>query len=184
MKKRYFCDKVEFWGKKEGFIFFAILLICSNILVLVITMHDHGYVLDLYTSETYEELNQIAEAVITENVGIDLSKLPKNISSYKLNYENDEFTFEFWIDDEDISKYQPNKYMKVQLSNDYMILYRHSPYSSEDEYTNKVDILIATDILGLSVFISSVLFVIGFICFWFTFYISKIKKHYHKLAVN
>ena len=76
-EKRYFCDKVEFWGRKKAFVFFAILLICSSILVLTIIMHDHGYVLDSYSPEVFRELNQIAETVITEGVGIDLSKLQK-----------------------------------------------------------------------------------------------------------
>lgn len=183
-EKRFFYDKVKYWGEKEASVLFAILLICISILITVIIMHDNGYVLDLYSSEIYEDLNQIAETVITEGVGIDLSKISKNISSYKLNYENDEFTFEFWIDDEDISKYQPKKSMKVYLSSDYMILYRESPYSAEDEYTNKVDILIVTDIICYALLISFAIFGVGGIIFFIAYSISKSKKFTYEAKKN
>lgn len=180
-EKRYFCDKVEFWGKKEGALIFAIILICTCFIFCGIIIHNYRYLFESYSPEAYEELELIANNVITEGVGIDLSKMPENISTYRINYENNEITFEYWLD-EQVSEYEPAKYMEIKLSSNYNILSKSSPYSSEEVYINRVSSIMVAEIISYSLLLSFAIFGFGFICFCVAVRISKNNKYYYELA--
>ena len=104
-EKRYFCD---FWNalsnvdSGKGFLsaiglWVIVWYFICCILNTVITA-KYGYELGLYKESTYNYLYKIAENVIQEGKGLNLSAIPDDVVKYEIIYEGDEIIFKYYLD--------------------------------------------------------------------------------------
>lgn len=179
-EKRYFCDWYENLSTKLYNLILVlstiIIAVCSYFIAYGIVIHNYAYTLESYSTESYKYLESIANEVITEGVGIDLSKMPRDISSYEINYDGDKIIFKYYSSRE-VPTLSPSEAMTIELSKDYNIISKTSDYSSEGEYVSKVKFAIrASCILIATAF--------GFVTYVFTaiglFIANLISKHHKK----
>lgn len=157
-EKRYFCD---YWfgratratSKKEVLIILSSLILIPLIGYIIsynVIMSNHGYELNSYFAETYEYLDEIANNVIKEGVGIDLLALPDDIEKYEITSENDEIIFKYYLNNKDMELADPAN-MTVKLFNDFSVISKEPNYSSEEDYVKnvKLDIVKSSVVTGL-----------------------------------
>ncbi len=145
-EKRYFCDFYAYclgrgstlaFFKKELLIFFSSLILITFIGYLIsynVIMSNHEYELNLYSAETYEHLDEIANNVIKEGAGIDLSALPDDVEKYEITSENDEIIFKYYLNNYKDVKFAIPVDVTVKLSNDFNVISKEPNYSSKEDY--------------------------------------------------
>ena len=143
-EKRYFCD---YWfGKSESTKREVLIMLSSLILITFlgsiisynVIMSKHGYELNSYSVETYEHLDEIANNVIKNGVGIDLSALPDDVINYEITSENGKIIFKYYLDNNKDMEFAVPANMTVELSNDFNIISKKPNYSSEEEYVKSI----------------------------------------------
>ena len=157
--------------------YFVLICLVLSMIIGVFTSYKvvsskYGYLLDLYPSEEYAYLDEVANEVINEGVSIDLLTLSDKKLEYKIENNNDTITLTIYSDS---NTFTSSPYVTIKLSNDYRIISKSPNFSSEQEYIDTVQtaIVIRSFYYGIPpVIISWVAFVIiREIC------ISVLSKH-------
>ena len=142
-KKRYFCD--YFFGGDWDNKYFSIGIV-SIFLILIVGMifsnnifkTKYANAFDSYSESTYMYLDEIADKVIEEGVGINLIALPDDVVKYEITYENGKTTFKYYLDNNKGKPYTISANMTIELSDDFTIISRTPNYSSEEEYVEAI----------------------------------------------
>ena len=143
-EKRYFCD---YWFGTGGSIKIPFLIILLSLVVITsvssiisynVILSKHGNELDSYSESTYQYLDEIADNVIQEGVGINLLALPDAVVKYEITSENDEVIFKYYLDNNKDSEFAVSANMTVELSDNYEIISKKPNYSSEEDYISNI----------------------------------------------
>ncbi len=179
-EKRYFCD---YWFGEPTKVT-TLILISSLILITFfgsiigynVIMSNYGYELNLYSVETYEYLDEIANNVIKKGVGIDLLSLPDDVVKYEITTENDEIIFKYYLDNNKDMAYAVSANMTVKLSNDFSIISKKPNYSSEEEYVKSIKYDIGRDSILIGFFAWAIIMCLILIGGTIGAYISRSHK--------
>lgn len=139
-EKRYFCD---YWFGTEGSIKIPILIMLLSLIVITFIIYNvlllkHGNELDSYSESTYQYLDEIADNVIQEGVGINLLALPDDVVKYEITSENNEVIFKYYLDNNKGSEFDGSANMTVELSDNFEIISKKPNYSSEEDYIKNI----------------------------------------------
>lgn len=156
-EKRYFCD---FWfGTALPFKHFTALIILSMIgLTIICSIISYGiislkyaYELDSYSESTYQYLNEIADNVISEGQGVDLTAIPSDVVKYEIVREDGIITFKYSLDNNKGMQFATSAHMTVELSENFDIVSKHPSDMSEEQYVRdiKVTMALMAFVLGL-----------------------------------
>ena len=171
-EKRYFCD---FWSgevsKKEEILIILLSLIFITFMSIIgykVIMHNYGYELNSYSTETYNHLNEIANNVIKNGVGIDLSEIPDDVIKYEITGEKDKIIFKYYLNNTNGMYLAPSANMTIELSNDFTIISKKSNYFSKEKYVKNIkhqinlySLLIGSGIFIIAMIIISICCTIG-----------------------
>ena len=106
-EKRYFCDwALSPFSEKKGRQVSKVLLISFIVITaisILITMHNHGEDLEVYSENAYKYLDEIADSVIGKN-GINVAAIPEDVVKYEITYKNGETICTFCKYDSNIIK--------------------------------------------------------------------------------
>lgn len=185
-EKRYFCD---FWNALSngdsgkgvlsviGLWVIVWYFICC-ILNTVIT-EKYGYELNLYKESTYNYLYKIAENVIQEGKGLNLSAIPDDVVKYEIIYEGDEIIFKYYLDNNKDAKLAKSASMTVIMSNEIEIISKTPNYSSENEFRHCVKENMMTFCLLMGGAMSTIFLIVAYlvcvIVAWISYY-NKTKN--------
>lgn len=155
-EKRNFYD---YWHGKILLPIIGCLMIglISGVVIYNTLLSKYSNELDVYSESTYQYLEEIADSVVQEGIGIDLLKLPDDVVRYNITTttENDEIVeFKYYLDDNKEMQFAEPSGMTVQLSKDrFKIISKIPNCSSKEDYVWKIKlqmIIISTTIgLGL-----------------------------------
>ncbi len=162
-EKRYFCD--IFFGIDEKiphrldrlitFVFIGVLIIGSIFCYSYISKKFENE-LNSYSESTYVYLDEIANKVIEEGVGINLLALPDDVAKYEITGENGKIIFKYSLDNNKEMSYAMPAEITIELSDNFTILSKKHNYSSEIEYVK--------DIKFFMIFVSVLNVVIALMC--------------------
>lgn len=139
-EKRYFCDYWFGTGGSNAIPFLIILLSLivitsvSSIISYNVILSKHGSELDSYSESTYQYLDEIADNVIQEGVGIDVLALPDDVVKYEIISENNEVIFKYYLDNNKGMEFAVSANMTVELSDNYEMISKKPNFSSEEDY--------------------------------------------------
>ncbi|MFQ6943250.1 MAG: hypothetical protein ACLRTR_02250 [Clostridia bacterium] len=185
-EKRYFCD---FWNtlsnvdSGKGFLsaiglWVIVWYFICCILNTVITA-KYGYELGLYKESTYNYLYKIAENVIQEGKGLNLSAIPDDVVKYEIIYEGDEIIFKYYLDNNKDAKLVKSASMTVIMSNEIEIIFKTPNYSSENEFRHCVEENMMTFCLIMGGAMSTIFLIVAYlvcvIVAWISYY-NKTKN--------
>lgn len=180
-KKRYFCD---FWfsifgpeAKKSAMLFLIGIVAIIAFLSVIIIHHALSSKFNSYSPATYERLNQIADDVIMKGVGIDIDAIPNDVESYNITYGKKTITFQYCLKYDEELLYELSKEMVIELSKDYEIISKASPYDSENRYTQALKFHAWLDSCFLGIVHILILFILFLVCGGFTARISQRRKN-------
>ena len=182
-EKRYFCD---YWNELNSNSFRVWLIIIVSIVIIVsisgiisynLIMSEHGHELNSFSEDNNKYLDEIANNVIQEGIGIDLSSIPEDIREYEITKENDGIIFKYYLDNDKDMTYAVSANMTVELSDDFNIISKKTNYSSKEDYQNDVKIvMIFTSIMiGVLIWLVTIVLVV-FTCEIIA-HVSKAKKN-------
>lgn len=145
-KKRYFYD---YWAGKRGSIGvlpFLIVILSLGLIVPIgvkfryaALISEHRNDLNAYSDTTYKYLDEIADNVIHEGVGIDILALPDDVVKCELIKENKSTVFRYYLENNNSDKeIVISAYMTVVLSDELEIISKTPNCSSEEDYKGKV----------------------------------------------
>lgn len=143
-EKRYLCD---YWFGTGGSNMIPFLIILLSFIVITsvsgiigynVLLSKHGNELDSYSESTYQYLDEIADNVIQEGVGIDLLALPDDVVKYEITIENNEVIFKYYLDNNKGMEFAVSANMTVELSDNYEIISKKPNYSSEEDYISNI----------------------------------------------
>ncbi len=147
-EKRYFCDLCADWRDRiykisslKKVLVFILYFSCFMIATFIGCIQKYGQEIT-YSVEEYERLDEIANNVIKEGVGIDLSALPDDVISSEKTVKDDEIVFEFCLDNNEGMAFALPASMTVILSKDFRIVSKHPNFSSQKQYEGVVKLLI------------------------------------------
>lgn len=181
--KRYFCD---YWfGKSESNKIETLIMVIAIIVIVVlgsiisynVFVGKNSDELNSYSESTYQYLDEIADNVIQEGVGIDLMALPDDVVKYEVTYENNEIIFKYYFDNNKDKEFAESANMTVKLSNNYEIISKQPNYSSEEDYVGNIKFVMAlfSFMIGM---LSAIAFMIsGLIICTIIACISKVNKN-------
>ena len=182
-EKRYFCDLCEDWRDRideisslKKVLFFILYLSCFLLVSVIGCIQKYGQGINTYSVEEYERLDEIADNVIKKGVGIDLSALPDDVVSHEKTIKDDEIIFEYCLDNNEGMAFAQPASMTIIFSKDFKIISRHPNFSSEEQYTAIVKILIVAFAMMLGGFMALVPIALIFIVGGIGFLISKKHK--------
>lgn len=153
-EKRNFYD---YWHGKAmlPMISFFIIGLISGIVVYNTLLSKYNNELDAYSESTYQYLEEIADIVVQEGVGIDLLKLPDDVIRYNITTttENNEIVeFKYYLDDNKDMQFAEPSGMTVELSKDrFKIISKIPNCSSKEDYIWKIKLqmIIISTTIGL-----------------------------------
>lgn len=144
-EKRYFCDFVFGTLDKKGKWITTLILLISLLVIIPIAIFyynaytsKHDYALNSYSASAYEYLDEIANNVIAEEVGINLLAIPDDVVKYEISREDNEIIFKYYLDNNKDIEFASSATMTIKLSNDFNIISKEPNYSSEEEYVKSV----------------------------------------------
>ena len=143
-EKRYFCDFFfeEIPSRKNLFLglilSFLIPLIVGIIFSYNIFLTKYDNELTSYSENVYAYLDEIADKVIKEGVGIDVVALPDEVAKYEIIGENGTTTFNYYLDNNNGMEYAVSANMTIKLADNFTIISKKPNYSSEKEYVRDI----------------------------------------------
>lgn len=143
-EKRYFCDFFfeEIPSSRNLFLGiilpFVFLIIVGTIFSYNSSLTKYDKELISYSESVYAYLDEIADKVIKEGVGIDLIALPDDVVKYEIIGENGTTTFSYYLDNNKGMENAVSTNMTIRLSDDFTIISKNPNYSSEEEYVRDV----------------------------------------------
>ena len=140
-------------------------------------MSNYGYELNSYSVETYKHLDDIANNVIKNGVGIDLSAIPDDVVKYEITSENDEIIFNYYLDNNKDMDFAPSASMTVKLSNDFIIISKKPNYYSEEEYVKSIRFAFYYSSVLVGVLALIIIMVVFHIGCDISYFISKSHKN-------
>ena len=161
---------------KQALLLIALLIVCLSIFSAIsyigLTVSMYEYELNAYPEDEYKELNEIADNLVIEGVGINSDVLPR-IDNY--NKENDKIIITYSVTRKSDSFIFPSKVsMTLKLSSDFHIISKESICSSKEVYSKAIKntmIAISIEIGIVPTLVLAILFV---------FFVNKIYKEYRK----
>lgn len=137
-EKRYFCD---FWEKMSIFFYVVSVIIVSNVSYITLSVRYENE-LNSYSKDTYLYLEEIADQVIQEGIGINLLGLPDDVSRYSITNDTENgkmVEFKYYLDNNKDMIFARPSNMKVEISKDtFEIISKIPDCSSKEDYVRKV----------------------------------------------
>ena len=175
-KLYHFIEKIDGNIVKQALLVFALLIVCLSIFSAIsyigLTVSMYEYELNAYPEDEYKELNEIADNLVIEGVGINSDVLPR-IDNY--NKENDNIIITYSVTRKSDSFIFPSKVsMTLKLSSDFHIISKESICSSKEVYSKAIKNTMIAISLGIGIVPTLVLAIL------FVFFVGKIYKEYKK----
>lgn len=170
-ERRYFCD---YWLGTGGSNWIKFLIILLSFIVITsvssiigynVLLSKYGNELDSYSESTYQYLDEIADNVIQEGVGIDLLALSDDVAKYEITSENNEVIFKYYLDNNKGMEFAVSANMTVELSDNYEIISKKPNFSSEEDYISntKFAMIFLSIMIGLLIWVDvGIVAIIGF----------------------
>ncbi len=149
-EKRYLCDFVfgELDKRTERIVILIVILSFLGITAIVslicynIGLTTYKDELNAYPASAYEHLDEIANNVIQEGVGIDLLAIPDDVVSYEITRKDNEIIFKYYLDNNKGMQLASSANMTIKLSNDFNIISKSPNYSSKESYVKYIKLAI------------------------------------------
>lgn len=174
----HFIEKIDGNIGKQFLLIFTLLIVCLSIFsatsynVLIISTYKSE--LNAYPEDAYKELNEIADSLVVEEVGISLEELSK-IDDYKIIKENGNTIITYSVTRNTNSFLFSSKVsMTLKLSSDFHILSKESICSSKEIYSKAIKNMIIVISLVIGLVLTCIL------AFIFSFLGNKIYTEYKK----
>lgn len=139
-------------------------------------MSKPGNKLNLYSTKTYEHLNEIANNVIKEGVGIDLSAIADDVVNYEITGNNNRIIFKYYLDNNKDLEFAVSANMTIELSNEFNIISKKPDYSSEKEFVKRLNLSIKIASLSIGFLTSVIIMFVIIIGCTIGAYISRSHK--------
>lgn len=192
-EKRYFCDYFFEVEEKNSPRLNRLLTFVLIGIIVIGFIFCYSYIskkfeneLNSYSESTYVYLDEIANKVIEEGVGINLLALPDDVAKYEITGENGKIIFKYSLDNNKEMSYAMPAEITIELSDNFTILSKKHNYSSEIEYVK--------DIKGTMIFVSLLDVLLGLFGLMFVFFaictiaaiisMSNKKKHLIKQQIE
>ncbi len=176
-EKRYFCDYFNFFTTSVVKILLAIIIGIATIFAITyiaLTVSMHEYKLDVYPEDAYKQLNEIADNLVIEGVGIN-KEVAAKIDDYDKKEQNGNIIITYSVTNKTNSFISPSRVnMTLKLSSDFHIISRNPDFSSDEDYSKYIKSQIAAASFAIADSIALFLFVI---CIILHFKSIKKKKN-------
>ena len=176
-EKRYFCDYFKPISDSALKSLLAIIIVIATIFAITyiaLTVSMYEYELDAYPEDAYNQLNEIADNLVIEGVGINSEVLSK-IDNYDIKEQNGNIIITYSVKNKTNSFISPSRVnMTLKLSSDFHIISRNPDFSSEEDYSKHIKSQIALASFAIADSIALFLFVI---CIILHFKSIKKKKN-------
>ena len=177
-KLYHFIEKVDDNIGKAILLALISLIVCisifSTISYIVLTISMYEYELNMYPEDTYKKLNEIADNLVIEGVGINLKVLSK-IDNYDIKKENGNIVITYSVTNKTTSFFSPSEInMNLKLSSDFHIISKKSNCSSKEVYSE----YIKSAMIEQSICIGSLVTIV--LIFLFYYFFGKIYEEYTK----
>lgn len=183
-EKRYFCDFVFGTPDKKTMRITTLIIFLSLLVIIPIAIFyynaytsKHEYALNSYSASAYEYLEEIANNVITEEVGINLLAIPNDVVKYEISHEDNEIIFKYYLDNNKDIEFAPSATMTIKLSNNFNIISKEPNYSSEEEYVKSVKSSITFLSVGYGFISWVVIWIILLIVMLIGGFVSQARKY-------
>ncbi len=179
-EKRYFCDYFDFLNTSAVKTLLAIIIVIAIIFAISyigLTVSMYEYKLDVYPEDAYKKLNEIADNLVIEGVGIN-KEVSSKIDNYNKKEQNDNIIITYSVKNKTNSLISPSRVnMTLKLSSDFHILARNPDFACEEDYSKHIKSQIAVVSFAIADSITLFLFVI---CIILQFESIKKKKNDNK----
>ncbi len=179
-EKRYFCDYFDFFNTSAVKTLMAIIIVIAIIFVISyigLTISMYEYELNAYPEDAYKKLNEIADNLVIEGVGIN-SEVSSKIDDYDRKEQNDNIIITYSVPNKTNSFISPSRVnMTLKLSSDFHILSKNPDFASEQDYSKYIKSQITITSIAIAASITLFLFVI---CIILQFKSIKKKKNDNK----
>ncbi len=177
-KLYHFIEKIDGNIGKLFLLVYLLFIICVSIFSAIsyvgLTVSMYEYELNAYPEDAYKELNEIADSLVIEGVGINSEELSK-INNCKIREENGNIIITYSVRRKTNSFISSSKvFMTLKLSSDFRILSKESICSSKEVYSKVIKNTIITISLVIGIVLTCILAII------FSFFWNKIYTYYKK----
>ena len=143
-EKRYLCDYIDAMSIIQtiffGIVCVLIAVIGGNISYNVI-LSKYDNELNAYSESTYKYLEEVADNVVQEGIGIDLRKLPEDIAWYNITSPDNDgiIQFTYYLNNNQDMLFAKQSSMTVELSKDsFKIISKIPDCFSKVDYVLKI----------------------------------------------
>ena len=143
-EKRYLCDYIDAMSIIQtiffGVVCVLIAVIGGNISYNVI-LSKYDNELNAYSESTYKYLEEVADNVVQEGIGIDLRKLPEDIAWYNITSPDNDgiIQFTYYLNNNQDMLFAKQSSMTVELSKDsFKIISKIPDCFSKEDYVLKI----------------------------------------------
>ena len=167
-EKRYFCDYFDFLNTSAVKTLLAIIIVIAIIFAISyigLTVSMYEYKLDVYPEDAYKKLNEIADNLVIEGVGIN-KEVSSKIDNYNKKEQNDNIIITYSVKNKTNSLISPSR-VNMTLKD----------FACEEDYSKHIKSQIAVVSFAIADSITLFLFVI---CIILQFRSIKKKKNDNK----
>ena len=139
-EKRYLCDYIDAMSNFLCIVY-GLIAVIGGIISYNVLLSQYDNELNAYSESTYKYLEEVADNVVQEGIGIDLRKLPEEIAWYNIiSPDNDGIIqFTYYLNNNQDMLFAKQSSMTVELSKDsFKIISKIPDCFSKVDYVLKI----------------------------------------------
>ena len=139
-EKRYLCD---YFDAMSIFlcVVYGLIAVIGGIISYNVLLSQYDNELNAYSESTYQYLEEVADNVVQEGIGIDLRKLPEDIAWYNITSPDNDgiIQFTYYLNNNQDMLFAKQSSMTVELSKDsFKIISKIPDCFSKVDYVLKI----------------------------------------------
>lgn len=173
-EKRYLCDHIDAMSTFLCVVY-GLIAVIGGIISYNVLLSQYDNELNAYSESTYKYLEEVADNVVQEGIGIDLRKLPEDIAWYNITTSDNDgiIQFTYYLDNTKDMLFAKQSSMTVELSKDsFKIISKIPDCFSKEDYVLKIK----EQMSALSVIIGLILAMVLIIAIIIVDFFSRINK--------
>lgn len=173
-EKRYLCDYIDAMSIFLCVVY-GLIAVIGGIISYNVLLSQYDNELNAYSESTYKYLEEVADNVVQEGIGIDLRKLPEDIAWYNITTSDNDgiIQFAYYLNNNKDMLFAKQSSMTVELSKDsFKIISKIPDCFSKADYVLKIK----EQMSALSAIIGLILAMVLLIAIMIVDFFSRINK--------
>lgn len=173
-EKRYLCDYIDAMSIFLCVVY-GLIAVIGGIISYNVLLSQYDNELNAYSESTYKYLEEVADNVVQEGIGIDLRKLPEDIARYNITPPDNDgiIQFAYYLNNNKDMLFAKQSSMTVELSKDsFKIISKIPDCFSKADYVLKIK----EQMSALSAIIGLILAMVLLIAIMIVDFFSRINK--------